>query len=303
MWSGHLQLQITANCYQVKVQVLSVNSKGGGSIQKEPFIPDNKMQNKSVLPEYRKDGKKTDVPEVWLLYTNGNHYDALVKEDNPLITRGPINDVPVWNLNKNYENEEVSKIQKDELEKVVITEDSSDKKNKDANSLKDKLRKSENSAKLLEGNYKAAEVTIKELQTQNTMLKIQVKDLFEYVDLESKNRTQNQDDNKAKSDSSYDGDTEEGPWIKVKSRRKRKEYECEECKFPFTDRNKLQIHTMQHKKPKSSNKIGQKCSLCSSIFKSDKDLKTHVQSKHYADSEAWNCTECDFQGSNELTLN
>ena len=43
------------------------------------------------------------------MYTNGNHYDALIKEDDPLISRGTIADTPVWHLNKTVAGEEVSK--------------------------------------------------------------------------------------------------------------------------------------------------------------------------------------------------
>ena len=103
MWSGHLQLQITANCYQVNVQVLSVNSRGEGSIQKQPFVPNNRMKQSALLPEFRKDGRKVDAPQVWLLYTNGNHFDALLKQDDPIFTRGPIQDTPVWHLEKENE--------------------------------------------------------------------------------------------------------------------------------------------------------------------------------------------------------
>ena len=97
VWSDHLQLQITANCYQVKVQVLSVNNRGEGSIQKEPFVPDPRLKKAALLPEFRSDGHKVEVPEVWLMY-NGNHYDALIKDDDPLITRGTIQECPVWHL-------------------------------------------------------------------------------------------------------------------------------------------------------------------------------------------------------------
>ena len=30
----------------------------------------------------------TDIKDIWLLYTNGNHYDAFISVDDPLITIG-----------------------------------------------------------------------------------------------------------------------------------------------------------------------------------------------------------------------
>ena len=96
IWSGHLQFQITSNCYQAKVNVLSVDKEGKGTVF--TFLPDERLQHASLLPRSRSDGKSIDVPDVWLLYSNGNHYDALIKEDNPLLTMGPIQKTPVWHL-------------------------------------------------------------------------------------------------------------------------------------------------------------------------------------------------------------
>ena len=40
MWGDHQQLQITANRYNVKINILTVNAEGEGSILKEPFSLD-----------------------------------------------------------------------------------------------------------------------------------------------------------------------------------------------------------------------------------------------------------------------
>ena len=87
MWGDHQQLQITSNIYQVKVNVLTIDSQGNGSIMKTPCTPDPALKEFSVLPE------GTDVKDIWLLYTNGNHYDALIAVDNQLIPNGSIEDI------------------------------------------------------------------------------------------------------------------------------------------------------------------------------------------------------------------
>ena len=81
MWGDHQQLQITSNIYQAKVNVLTIDSKANCSIMKNP---DQALKKISVLPE------GTDVKDIWLLYTNGNHYDALIAVDDQLITIGSI---------------------------------------------------------------------------------------------------------------------------------------------------------------------------------------------------------------------
>ena len=43
-----------------------------------------------LIPPTKPNGEKVDVPEVWLRYTNKNHYDALLNEDHPLLTQGSL---------------------------------------------------------------------------------------------------------------------------------------------------------------------------------------------------------------------
>ena len=299
MWSGHLQLQITANCYQVNVQVLSVNSRGEGSIQKQPFVPDARLKKSALLPEFRKDGGKVDVPQVWLLYTNGNHFDTLTKKDDPIITRGPIQDSPVWHL----KNENDMPTLKDG-DKKVESNNISATKNYDKNTLIIKLRNSENAKKQLEINYREAEITIKHLQEENTTLKIQVKDLGEFIILDAAEKEDPQK-NTNESIKSYDGDDEEGPWITVQPRKKKPSFVCKDCKFPCQDKTKLKSHMSKHGNEKLVKKSLQSCSLCSTentMYKSDQYLKDHIQRVHSPNSEAWNCRKCDFQGFNEKTL-
>ena len=45
MWGDHQQLQITANRYNLKINILTVYAEGEGSILKEPFIPDPRLKD------------------------------------------------------------------------------------------------------------------------------------------------------------------------------------------------------------------------------------------------------------------
>ena len=308
MWSDHLQLQITANCYQVKVQVLSVNSKGEGSIQKDPFVPDSRLQKSSLLPEFRKDGKKMEVPEVWLMY-DGNHYDALIKDDDLIITRGTIQECPVWRL----EEKDVNVVYMEETQNEnVDKEDDTDVK-----ILQNRLRICESAKKAIEKNYKDAENVIKELQSENTTLKIQVKDLSELIDLESEEKKDSSVKNVDEEDGyiSYYGDDEDGPWTKVKHKKKelkkKVKLECPECQYPFQDKDKLTKHVIQHRKPSTKKISEQKCSLCNKldfesyiVYNTDKDLKEHIQTKHSTKSELdrLKCNVCNYKAMDQSFL-
>ena len=90
MWADHHQLAVTCNLYNTKIQVLTIDSKGEGSLLSEPITPNPEMAPYSLIPPTKPNGEKVDVPEVWLRYTNNNHYDALLKDDHPLVTQGSL---------------------------------------------------------------------------------------------------------------------------------------------------------------------------------------------------------------------
>ena len=113
------------------------------------------------------------------MYRNGNHFDALIKEDDPLITRGTIANTPVLLLNKTVAGEEVSKKPDNKIKKDSNKVNNSGQDVEYVQTLRNKLQQSENSVMPLESNYKGTEVAIKELTTESPMLKIRVKDLFE----------------------------------------------------------------------------------------------------------------------------
>ena len=68
MWGDHQQLQITANRYNVSINVLTIDMGGNGSILSEPITLDSRLSENALLLE-----DKTERREMWLLYSNGNH--------------------------------------------------------------------------------------------------------------------------------------------------------------------------------------------------------------------------------------
>ena len=83
IWGDHQQLQITANRYNVKINVLTIDSEGNGSIFKEPFVPDPRLSPYALLQ-----ADKTEMQDMLLLYTIGNHFDALISSEHPLSLLG-----------------------------------------------------------------------------------------------------------------------------------------------------------------------------------------------------------------------
>ena len=125
MWGDHQQLQITSNRYQVNVNVLTIDSLGNGTIMKSPCTPNPALKEFAMLPE------EANVKDVWLLYTNGNHYDALITADDPLMTIGTIEDIEknddekesMANEKKITEEKKEEKFSCDKCEKIFLKKD------------------------------------------------------------------------------------------------------------------------------------------------------------------------------------
>ena len=85
------------------------------------------------------------------MYSNGNHYDALINKDHPLLTMGTINE-----MEKKLDDIRDNEKKVDNLE--IITD-----KDKLVKELQKQLKQSELSKLRVENLYKGAEEKIKEL--------------------------------------------------------------------------------------------------------------------------------------------
>ena len=74
------------------MNVLTIDHEGTGTVLDEAFTPNPDLKEFALVPE------GANVKEIWLLYTNGNHYEALIEEDDPLITIGTIEDIEKYEM-------------------------------------------------------------------------------------------------------------------------------------------------------------------------------------------------------------
>ena len=106
MWADHIQLQITANMFNVTTKLLVASGEGALLT----FVPDERLTKYAVLP------RSVDTPEVWLMY-NGYHYDTLVAEDSTVVTfKHGVEEV------ETDEEESVEKLNDEEKENVQLVE-------------------------------------------------------------------------------------------------------------------------------------------------------------------------------------
>ena len=94
------------------------------------------------------------------------------------------------------------------------------------------------------------------MHTENTTLKIQVKYLIEFIDLESEVKKDSSVKSIDAEDSyiSYDGDDEDVPWTKVRHKKKNTNLDCAECHSPFQDEDTFKKHVIKHKKPNTKKR-------------------------------------------------
>ena len=266
MWGDQQQQQITANCYNVKINVLTVNRKGEGTVLKEPFLPDPRLSEYALLP-----ADKTDMREMWLLYSNGNHYDALVSKDHPLLTVGIINEMK--------QNGEVHKDVIEDGENGIIDKD------KLIDDLQKRLKQSEQCKQKIEDLYRDAEKQIKTVGEENHRLRINVKDLNEFIKEKQSN------DTSTSKNKQHIKRVCKFIWKDINKTDRRSEYSapldieemhnCNQCSFQSTIQAALSKHmNLQHRTSKEQSQDVFICVDCNTQFSEKWNLMNHRMNNH-----------------------
>ena len=258
MWGDHQQLQITANRYNVRVNVLSINLQGEASVFKDPIIPDPRLSKFALLPP-----DKTEMKDIWLMYSNGNHYDALIAKNHPLLTMGTIAEME---LNEKLQEEGYDKC------KDNYIDNNTDKDNL-IKQLKSQLKKKEQSKLQVEGLYREAEEKIKVLAEDNTRLEINVKDLNEYIARKeySDSESEKGNVNTKKVCKFIWNET-----IKVSNHNKETMYNCEQCSFQSTKPLELSKHlNTKHRTAEEQTDDVFRCTECDMQFSTKWNLMNH----------------------------
>ena len=265
MWGDHQQLQITSNMYNVKINILTINHNGQGSVLKEPFMPDPRLREFARLPPNQAVAK-----DMMLMYSNGNHFDALIGKNHPLLTMGTISDL----------EKEENKKDKDYTFKEKETND--DKKDKDKI-----IKDLQNKIKQVEDLYRGSEDQVKELEEEKDRLKIDVKELTEYIQ-----KTEHFNNIKGKEQTSkvctffwnkkkekhVEKDKNMSRIIKDKEEQM---YNCEQCSFQSTLSTALSKHmNITHRNKHEQSRDTFKCNDCELQFSEKWNLMHHRQENH-----------------------
>ena len=277
MWGDHVQLQITANMYDITTHLLVAS--GNGNVH--TFHPDSRLREFAVLEDVEW------VNELWLIYINNNHYDSAcvtmhtknvhdeeeetVEEqenfyksndsnnDDVEIVKAAKHSIPL--LGKWIAGPSKTASHADDHQALKQKVESKDSESKTEIKLKNEIREqnvTKTSLKSLEEQYTKCKTELHKMQEDKERLKIEVKDLKDVKELTN-------------------------VMINESRERKRKDVimMCITSVYPFKNREALKKHSANHKKIQPDNEDGQNCEICQEIMLSNNELRKHIKIKHF----------------------
>ena len=126
------------------------------------------MAQYSLLPATKPNGEKIEVEEVWLIYTNENHYDALISEDGQIMTLGTLDNIEM-------EDQDMQDfLEKYEYDKADKTDNF---KNKDINNEVKADTDTKKIIKTLQDELNKCKAELRNVQEEKERLKIENRDL------------------------------------------------------------------------------------------------------------------------------
>ena len=259
MYSDSEDFLILANMFGMSVKIVrDVNPPNEHIV-----YPDPDMKHCMVTSEDMK------VPDLTILFQNGNHFNLIVSHDSDLAKFG--NQRKHFNNNKRIEfietflalkkqtGEEVKSTEKEQdvVSNIDATKD-------DPKALKTIIEKLEIQNKIISDNYKAMTCEMKNMREQVEYLKIENRTLKEKKQLREQIAFEEKDN-----------------------------LVCIICGLVCSSRNHLIKHMENHKNLKV------KCTVCNKEFKTQEEIKTHKEEEHgqtnVVDVEYFSCMDCSIQ--------
>ena len=307
MWADHVQLQITANMYNATTHLLVAN--GNGNVH--TFHPDTRLEKFALQDVKLKD-------DLWLIYINNNHYDALVAEDSPCVT-----------MHKEIVQEEEDETDEEE-DSTETSEKSDEADNEDVEIVKAAVKSIPLLGKWIAGPPKLAPHKPEHQAFQQPVLEVSKgseietesdaklkKEIKDHNMTKKSLKSLNEEYTKCKAELHNIQEDKERLKIKVKdlesvqqltnvminesTERKRKVVilKCTICEYPFKSQTALNIHAENHNKKHDEKEVDQNCGICKEQFSANDEFRRHIKIKH---TKHFNCDQCDFQGSSKIIL-
>ena len=287
MWSEGVDLNVIADMYQVTIKVITTGRTSG---DKKPTVnyvyPDESMKEYAEL-------KNVEINEMVLLHEEDMHFNLVVSKDSDLAKLGSLsfrfNVGPL--INDDFE------IPEDPAQEEKVLDDDTGK-GENALEVKRELKKYKEENKKLREDYLKCVNELKKSTEENIILKAEVKDLKQFVELENEVASEVIDVEDSVKKTNKEGEvlfkfkksgfTRENPQNesttnKSKSKDQEIQYNCFKCAFQGTKETELKKHislkhVIEEKTVDHSDQI--KCRNCGDVFTTKWNLMNHRKNEH-----------------------
>ena len=252
LWSDSEDLQVMANLYQMKINVISIKDDSDENPSVNFIGPDPELSGFRLLPA----GK---VPDMTLLHYGQQHYNLIVSKDSDLVKKGTLTDQLKNPVKVSVEDITNSPDDNDEDSDVSQQTD-----NEEEISFKEKYER-------LEKEYRKGQNLIKSLRKKISLLEEKVVSKEEEK-VEEKDEALNEKEILSNKHSGY---KRESPQFESNHKKSTLEFKCEKCKEGFDSQLILNTHLKDHDRDG-----GVTCSVCAAKFEHKNTLQMHMTKKH-----------------------
>ena len=265
MYSDSEDFLILANMFGIKIKIVRdvVNPR------EDIVVPDPSMKHCRVAPEFVK------IPDMNILFQNGNHFNLVVSADSDLAKYGNRRKLSKVNadfefidnfLNRLTEKDVVLDSDKDVEEVISLI----DKVEDEPETLKKLIKQLEDGQMKMFKNQESMTNEMKEMRVEIERLRLENKTLKENEKLKVQSQTT----------------------LKAAPPEKNN-LNCPICGVFCVSGNHFRTHMKSHSEAKLT------CNVCNKEFQYKKDLNTHKEddhgSRHVNDVEYFKCMDCSFQ--------
>ena len=269
MWTDCEDLVVVSDMYQVNIKVITSKGDKDTNPTVTWIFPDESLKEFAEL-------KDVELEDIVLMHENDLHFNLIVSDQSELATLGSLS------FRSNIGPFVDEKMVEDDI-MVELEPSKSIQNTKEVKKIELELKRMKESYKKLESEYLECENQLKIKTEEAEKLKIEVKDIREFLELEQRQN-------------SSDDDLQTHIKNKHSSWKNKK---CTKCGLQLMSQEELREHIRIEHPAKETE---YNCEKCPYQATSQEELNKHFQSAHTMDPERF-CNECKFQTktNSELT--
>lgn len=276
-------LAVLSDMYQIRRKIITSNGPDDENVAVNWIYPDLDLKTFAEL-------KNVELNDMVLLHANESHFNLVVSKNSDLAVLGSLSfrfnvgPIIAARVDHSKENKEEGSITNEEAANDIELKDV-------LKEVKKALQKSKERNSIIEEQYIQCEKELRKKTEEAEMLRSELKDLKQFIQLEQGlKQTQSdssKDDNVGEKSVRFNNIDQRSNLPKKKTHADvhpmyieedaDQEYNCEECAFQGTSETVLNKHIQL----KHRLQNGIKCRNCSKTFQNKPDLMIHRKNEHY----------------------